>query len=386
MTDFDRRAAPRPASLVDVDRAIGEWRRGMPVVVHAGAARALILPVEGLSDRELAHTRWTMAGAGEIVITARRARALGLNAPRDAPVAFALTNGMTAEAIRGLVDPLEPQTVTASALTIPPDTGDSATRGELRLAGIELAKLAELLPAALIAPLRRSAVATAQDEADALGNPLAVHASSILIYRRQSVATLRRIADARVPLTDALETEIVAFRPGDGGPDHLAILVGGAAPPNGEERPPLVRLHSACVTGDLLGSLRCDCGDQLRGALARIAEEGRGVVLYLAQEGRGIGIANKLRAYRLQDAGFDTLDANGQLGFEDDERSFLVAAAMLRALGHERVRLMTNNPEKVAALTACGITVTERVPHVFAANEHNRDYLETKAVRAGHLL
>ena len=167
-----------------------------------------------------------------------------------------------------------------------------------------------------------------------------------------------------------------------GGIEHLAILIGDPEP----KGPVLVRLHSECFTGDLLGSLRCDCGDQLRGAIAEIARAGSGVLLYLAQEGRGIGLVNKLRAYQLQDAGLDTVDANEQLGFDADERVYLPAAEMLRQLGFERVRLLTNNPEKVAALMRCGIAVIERVPHIFPANGHNERYLRTKATRGGHWL
>ncbi len=185
-----------------------------------------------------------------------------------------------------------------------------------------------------------------------------------------------------MPLRDAETTRIIAFRPSDGGLEHLAILIGDPDPAT----PVLTRLHSECFTGDLLGSLRCDCGDQLRGAIAEIARAGGGVLLYLAQEGRGIGLVNKLRAYELQDAGFDTVDANEQLGFDADERVYLPAAEMLRQLGFTRIRLLTNNPEKMAALTRCGITVVERVPHVFPANGHNERYLKTKATRSGHLL
>jgi GTP cyclohydrolase II len=148
----------------------------------------------------------------------------------------------------------------------------------------------------------------------------------------------------------------------------------------------LVRLHSECFTGDLLGSLKCDCGDQLRGAIATIAAAGGGALLYLAQEGRGIGLINKLRAYRLQDQGFDTVEANERLGFEPDERLYGVAAKMLQLLGFKSIRLLTNNPLKVEALEAAGITVTERVPHAFPANPHNRGYLRTKAEKSGHQL
>jgi GTP cyclohydrolase II len=147
-----------------------------------------------------------------------------------------------------------------------------------------------------------------------------------------------------------------------------------------------VRIHSECFTGDLLGSMRCDCGEQLRGSIARIAADGAGVLLYLAQEGRGIGLVNKLRAYTLQDRGLDTMDANRVLGWGADERNFLVGANMLLTLGIAKVRLLTNNPDKIAGLAACGVEVVGREAHAFAANEVNDAYLATKAVRFGHLL
>jgi GTP cyclohydrolase II len=151
-------------------------------------------------------------------------------------------------------------------------------------------------------------------------------------------------------------------------------------------KPPLVRLHSECLTGDVFGSLKCDCGPQLRTALHIIGESGGGVLLYLRQEGRGIGLTNKIRAYSLQDRGLDTVDANRRLGFGDDERDYGHAAGMLRALGIEEVRLLTNNPNKVEGLESAGIQVVERVAHQMPANPHNADYLATKRKRSGHLL
>jgi GTP cyclohydrolase II len=145
-------------------------------------------------------------------------------------------------------------------------------------------------------------------------------------------------------------------------------------------------LHSECFTGDILGSLRCDCGPQLNRALKLIGDAGHGVLLYLAHEGRGIGLMNKLRAYQLQDLGLDTVDANEHLGFDPDERSFRAAANMLRHLGIDKIRLMTNNPIKVEALALEGVDVVERVRHAMPANPHNQAYLETKAHRSGHLL
>jgi GTP cyclohydrolase II len=178
------------------------------------------------------------------------------------------------------------------------------------------------------------------------------------------------------------KAKVHVYRPKNGNQEHLAIVIGNPAP----KQPVLTRIHSSCFTGDLLESLRCDCGEQLHGALATIVENGNGILLYLTQEGRGIGLVNKLRAYRLQDHGFDTFEANEQLGFEADERVFSAAAQMLSDLGFSRVRLLTNNPRKVAALERCAITVEERVPHIFPANDHNKTYLKTKARRGGHML
>jgi GTP cyclohydrolase II len=211
---------------------------------------------------------------------------------------------------------------------------------------------------------------------------LATVEAAAVFKRDAAAAGLERVAEARVPLADAENARLIAFRPRDGGLEHLAILIGSPDP----ARPVLVRLHSECFTGDLLASLRCDCGDQLRGGIDAIARAGGGVLLYLAQEGRGIGLVNKLRAYRLKDAGFDTLDANEQLGFDADERVYLPAAEMLRQLGFGAIRLLTNNPEKVAALQRYGIRIAERVPHVFPSNGHNERYLRTKATRSGHFL
>ena len=192
---------------------------------------------------------------------------------------------------------------------------------------------------------------------------------------------LRIVGRARLPIDLAEDSEIVAFRTDEMPGEHVALLIGQ---PDGN--PPLVRLHSECLTGDVLGSLKCDCGPQLHGALHRIADASWGVLLYLRQEGRGIGLVNKLRAYRLQDEGFDTLEANRRLGLPDEARDFPVAARMLELLGVPAIRLMTNNPAKVAALEGAGVNVAERVPHRLPPNPHNARYLATKRDEAGHLL
>jgi GTP cyclohydrolase II len=278
--------------------------------------------------------------------------------------------GVPAEALLDLADPSG-----ATAPRVLPVVQPSPALAE---AAVDLVKLARLLPAAVLAPLAlagRDAAGWA-----ATHDILRVIESDVADYRVAGMRALSRVAEARLPLTGAENTRVIAFRPGDGGKAHLAVVIGDPKP----DEPVLVRVHSECFTGDLLGSLRCDCGDQLRGAVEAIAAAGAGILLYLSQEGRGIGLVNKLRAYQVQDRGADTAEANEALGFDPDERVYMPAAEMLHQLGIRRVRLLTNNPHKVAALARCGIAVEERVPHAFPANGHNEFYLATKAARFGH--
>ena len=244
-------------------------------------------------------------------------------------------------------------------------------------AAVELTKLARLLPAALTATIALGGKTIIEWLSQ--NDIVAAEVDDIAAYQANAARTLKPVSQARVPLAGAENARIVAYRPSDGGIEHLAIVIGEP------KEPVLIRLHSECFTGDLLGSLRCDCGDQLRGAIQQISQAGSGVLIYLAQEGRGIGLVNKLRAYQLQDAGADTIEANEQLGFDADERVYMPAAEILKDLGFKRVRLMTNNPEKVTALEHFGIDVVERVPHAFPANPHNERYLLTKANKSGHL-
>lgn len=236
---------------------------------------------------------------------------------------------------------------------------------EAAAAALALARSAGLLPALWI-------LAPGDSDAE-------VSLDAIVEERRRP--SLEVVARASLPLDDMPPTQIVAFRASDDGQEHVALLIGAFG-----GMPPLVRLHSECLTGDVFGSLKCDCGPQLKEALRIIGAAGGGVLLYLRQEGRGIGLANKVRAYSLQDRGLDTVDANRRLGFADDERDYAHAAAMLRALGIDRVRLLTNNPQKVEGLENAGIEVTERVAHQMPANPHNADYLTTKRKKSGHLL
>ena len=192
---------------------------------------------------------------------------------------------------------------------------------------------------------------------------------------------VRLVAMAELP-TRFGDFHIIAFENNRDGKEHVAITKGDVI---GASDVP-VRLHSECLTGDALGSLRCDCRDQLESALQKIGQMERGMLLYLRQEGRGIGLINKIRAYSLQDEGLDTVEANLALGFRDDERDYAVAAHMLMSLKIESVQLMTNNPKKINQLTQYGIQVNGRIPHIMAPNEHNRFYLETKAAKSGHMI
>ena len=348
------RSAALPSAPLDpaqdargVHRAVAEIRRGVPVLIEAGEDAILALPAETATAPTLTEFLAVPGSSSPPVLLLSLSRVV---AGRIGAIPLAGTAGMaalpleaaglTVDGLRALADPTAFQAPKSLSL---PMAGVDITAG-LAEAAVQLAKLGRLLPAMLV----RAGIAAGT--APAL---MRVAAGSVLQHPADAGVFLARAAEARVPLDDAQDARIVAFRPPDGGIEHLAILIG--RPELAEA--PLTRVHSECFTGDLLGSRRCDCGPQLHQAIRRMAAEGAGILLYMAQEGRGIGLVNKLRAYTLQDSGLDTLDANKALGFGADERSFAAAASMLKQLGKRRVRLLTNNPDKIAGLTAHGIEV-----------------------------
>jgi GTP cyclohydrolase II len=354
------------ASPVDsVIRAVDAFRRGKPVIVREGRNSRLAFAVETLDPASLRSLR--RAGKRlHLVLTHARSETLKIRLYTPEVVALAIRADMTVEDLHAIADPTDD-------LDFPMKGPFEALRIKLGLAlaaSVALAKLAGLLPATVVTDARVASSA------------IEITAADIDAYDSEVVRTLKLVTRARVPLEGADIAELVAFRPSDGGPEHYAVVIGSPLPHD----PVLVRLHSECFTGDLLGSLKCDCGSQLRGAVDAIARSGSGIILYLAQEGRGIGLINKLRAYQLQDQGFDTIAANERLGFEADERRYGIAARMLQLMGFGSVRLMTNNPEKLRRLAEQGIKVVERVPHAFPDNPHNREYLRTKVDKAGHLI
>ena len=360
------RQAP-PGGPQGVSQALDALRRGQPVVVGKGKAALTVLSVELAEDGTLAAL--DAAAVADVLLTASRAEVLKLVNQRaaaagpvrvarapwlDLPVAVAL-----ADPVFDLRDPMKGPFATVEIADA--DAADGAIR---------LAKLAGLLPALFV----RASVA-------ADGALPQVMPEAIAAY--QAPDALRIVTRARLPIAQSDQSVLVAFRGAPEQGEHLALLVGGDP---ARDPPPLVRLHSECLTGDVLGSLKCDCGPQLHTALDAMAAAGGGVLLYLRQEGRGIGLLNKLRAYALQDQGFDTVDANLRLGFGVDERDFGIAARMLALLNIGRIRLLSNNPHKVAGLQATGVDVVERVPLQLPANPHNAHYLATKRDRTGHIL
>ena len=359
-------------ALAAVERAAYELRCGRPAFVVDGSGQAaLVLATEMANEQRIQALRDISGSDPDIVLTHHRASTLKIRLYTPDVVRIPYPDWLTAGQIRQLADPqfdlADPMRgpFLASREPVPANVA----------ASVKLAKIARLLPSTL-------AVGVGEIEIGRHPDIVVVSATDIGGYDETAASSLKRVTAAKVPLAGAENARIVAFRPADGGIEHLAIVIGEPEPPG----PTLIRLHSECFTGDLLGSLKCDCGEQLRGAIEQIGKEGSGILLYLAQEGRGIGLINKLRAYALQDQGFDTVEANQRLGFEDDERVFLAAAEMLRQLGFSKVRLLTNNPRKVAQLEEYGIEVVERVAHAFPTNVHNERYLAVKAEKSGHIL
>ena len=346
-------------------RAIDALRRGWPVRFRAGDGALRLMAVEGADAVTLAD--FDPSGRADILISAARAETLKLAnqlaaADPDLPVLVERAPWIDADMATAISDPVLDL---ASPLKGPfralPLAAPHAAAAALRLA-----RLAGILPAFFVAA-DDGAVEVELDADDVATYDDAVHLA---------VATR-----ARLPVDASESAEIVAFRSPDDPREHVALVIGQR-----DGTPPVIRIHSECLTGDVLGSLKCDCGPQLHHALHQIADARWGILLYLRQEGRGIGLVNKLRAYALQDQGFDTVDANVRLGFAIDARDFSVAARMLDLLGVREVRLLTNNPDKVAGLEAAGIHVAERMPIVLPTNPHNERYLATKRDRTGHQL
>ncbi|CAN2536197.1 GTP+cyclohydrolase-2 [Methylocapsa aurea] len=347
------------ATQVDVERAIAEIRAGRPVLLRDEAERVVALAAEAVDAALCAILDRLRPPSTRLALTAPRLRRLGLARREAGAIALPVLDMARLHAL--VADP-EARIDAPAAASTPLEDG-----------ALELMRLAQVLPAAIVADGGAEA---------AFPGLLGVGLPDVLAYRAVRVAALRIVSRAQVPLEGAPDSEFVVFRGGEGLRDQAAIIVGRPD----FLRPVLVRLHSACLTGDLFGSLKCDCGDQLRYAARFMAENGGGVLLYLDQEGRGNGLASKVRAYDLQARGFDTYDADAALGFDSDRRIFDFAAEMLKKLGARRVRVMTNNPEKIAALAAAGLEIADEQRVLGRLTDHNARYLEAKRDKAGHFI
>jgi GTP cyclohydrolase II len=348
---------------VGLARGLAEIRARRPVLVTANSETLLALPIDGMdSSRLTAFKKLCSSHRPKLILSARRARWLGFQT--SVPMAFTVAAGTSVKQLLELAVDSEVD-----------HAPDAEPAGVAAVAAIQLAKLAQSLPAVLGAQATHARTAI-------FDPPLVtIEASAVQHCRKDIVRSLEVVGEASIPLSIGAQTRFVAFCDALG-ENSVAIIVGDPD----LTKPVRVRLHSACLTGDVFGSRRCDCGYQLKLSLARLNETGGGIILYLAQEGRGLGLGNKLRTYQLQEAGLDTVDANAALGFDDDERDYGVAARMLEMLRIQRIVLLTNNPTKLDGLARLGIEVTGRLPVEAPVNSDNARYLTAKAARGGHQL
>ena len=350
-----------PTAAIACERAAAELRAGRPVVVVDGRRRLATSALDSSTPASFELFARAAGGQHYLFLTAPRAQTLGIAAPHGIRIALA------GRAVAGL-----PARAYRRAATAPEDA--SATGNDLDAASVEIARLGLLLPALVSVELGEGS--------SPFDGCLQLDVTDLHSGATQAGQDYELVTRSPVPLRDVGMSEFAVFRGGVAQRDQVAVIVGnpdlqGAVP---------VRVHSSCLTGDLFGSLKCDCGDQLRRGLRTLKELGGGILLYLDQEGRGTGIAAKMRAYGYQHEGLDTIDADAQLGFSADERRYGSAVAMLRALGVQRIQLLTNNPTKVQHLRKAGIEVVGCVPVTGEITAENEHYLRTKAERAGHHL
>ncbi|MEE2773715.1 MAG: GTP cyclohydrolase II [Pseudomonadota bacterium] len=361
-----------PSSLDQTTRLRNDLKLGLPILLHAKKNVAAVIAVETLRFAFLEKIKSDNEKGLHLVITARRAQTLNAT-PYDGDIArIAMPEDFSLNWLLAAVNP---------ALDLSnPFKGPFRTMrgGETKISrtAIELCKKGQLLPAALVFSLTDT-----QERAFREGGFLSHDCDEILEHTRNTEA-LEEVSAAELTLASVGKSRIHIFRDNSGFSEHCAILIGNVT----KNEPVIVRMHSACFTGDVIGSLKCDCGPQLKSALTIIANEKSGIIVYLNQEGRGIGLANKMRAYELQNQGFDTVEANHRLGFEDEERDLRIGAEIIKKLGFKKVKLLTNNPRKIEQVMAMGLEVTKRIDLKTEPNAENANYLSTKALKSGHIL
>ncbi len=352
-----------------ISRARTDLRMGVPVVLRA-KQDALLIPAETLIDQKLSDLRSITCDI-LLVLTAKRALTLKIGAYDKDLVRLNLPSDVGLSWIKSVSNP-------SDDLKNPLKGPFQCERGgdvEIERLALSLLKSAQLLPAAIVAYVKDAKTLIQNNKLTLLD----IEETAPLLSEK---VVLTDIVSAKLPIAAAEMGRLHVFRPKNGAEEHYAMEIGKPS----RSKPILVRIHSACFTGDVLGSLKCDCGIQLQSALMQMGQSGSGILLYLNQEGRGIGLANKMRAYSLQNEGFDTVEANHRLGFEDDERDFRLASSILKELGISNIQLMTNNPAKILMMEANDITVSKRVALISDRNKHNEAYMVTKSKKSGHLL
>ncbi len=347
----------------DIERAIADFKGGRPVIIEAKTGDEschAIMSVENITPESLQKIR-EMTDDLYIIISSKRGEAIFRKKFNTATLRISIPHNHDIKYINDISG--LGKEIDTSDIDIYPDSGYDEKL-------LKLPKLSERLPAILCGNISKE-----------IDDITSVDILDIEKYEEISAKSLKKIVTAPLTLELAKDASITLFRSLYGNIEHYAVIVGSPS------TNPLVRIHSSCFTGDLLGSLTCDCGEQLKDSMRFMEKNGGGIILYLMQEGRGIGLANKLRTYALQcNKGMDTVEANEFLGFNDDERPYLPAVTMLKEMDINEIRLITNNPRKVAGVEEYGIKVSERVPLIIDSHEHNETYMKTKSTKLGHHL
>ena len=359
-----------PANQEILMRARTDLRLGVPIVLAGKENEAIIAPIEVLSQSRLDEIT-LFDEVSFILITARRAQTLNCSIYDGNFVRIELGQASEITLLKAIADPsLDLKNPLKGPFNVIRDK-----TLKLENETLLLLKSAQLLPAAIVSQIT-------DGKKYASDHNLTYLQTDQLLEMAISPRGLSDAITAEVPTARAENSKFHIFRPNISGEEHYAIEIGRLD----RKQPTLVRIHSACFTGDVLGSLKCDCGPQLHAATKMINGQGGGLLIYLNQEGRGIGLANKIRAYSLQDQGFDTVEANHRLGFEDDERDFQLGAAILKEMRVTNIKLITNNPSKISTMNNYNINVVERIPLKVGQNKTNLRYLDTKARKSGHLM
>ena len=363
-------------SLVSVDRAVVELRKGRCVIITSENSNPILaLAAETITKENFSVLKNCGTTPPLLAMPRTQAPALSLELHEETVIILKSKDLPSHTQYKAYTD-----TVITNSIKPPNFEVLPLENGDCVQAAVKLAKIASLLPTICFICKNKMKKSVLENWGKEL-NCLLVDSKNIINYQSTVAKTLQLVSEAKVPIKNAENCLVSAFRAFGDSQEHLAILIGTI----NKKKPVLTRIHSECFTGDILRSLRCDCGDQLHDAIRKIASLGCGILLYLRQEGRGLGLVNKLRTYNLQDSGINTFDANNQIGFDDDERDYAIAFKMLEILNIKKIRLMTNNPEKIKSLTKFNLEIVERVPHSYSPNKHNQVYLKTKKAH-GHFL